>query len=226
MPAPQPRVATGPLGPGELADWYAVPQGSTPRRWVRASFVTTLDGRVAGPDGRSASLNADSPGDHAVFGHLRSWAQAVVVGAGTARTEDYPPLPGAVLAVLTRDGHLPRRLTAPATTADPGRDAGRDGAGDVVVLGGRGRSLSPDEVLGVLAGRGLHRILLEGGPQVLGAWVAAGVVDELCVTVRPVLVGGAGPLLVPAEVSFDGLVGRATHLLTWGQDVLVRTRLG
>lgn len=58
MPVPQPRVATGPLGPGELEDWYAVPQGSTPRRWVRGSFVTTLVGRAT---------------------HLLTWGQDVLV---------------------------------------------------------------------------------------------------------------------------------------------------
>lgn len=218
---PLPRVTTGPLRPEELDRWYAVPPSARSRRWVRGSFVTTLDGRVTGPDGTSTSLNAGSPGDHAVFDHLRSWADAVVVGAGTARAEDYPPLPGLVLVVLTRDGDVPERLRTAADVTG----SGTDGGGEVVVLGGGGRALSPAAVLRELDGRGLRRILLEGGPGVFHPWVAAAAVDELCVTVRPVLAGGNGPLLVPSTAAFDGLVGRTTHVLVWGDDVLVRTRL-
>ncbi|MGD8200933.1 dihydrofolate reductase family protein [Ornithinimicrobium sp. W1679] len=239
MTSPPPQVGTGPLGPADLHRWYAVPEGGGDRPWVRASFVTTLDGRVSGPDGRSASLNAGSPGDHAVFDHLRSWAQVVVVGAGTARTEEYEPVPGALLVLLTRDGVLPDSVGAAGERREAGGDgdaggngqAGRDeelgqGGGDgVLVLGGRGRSLAPGEVLAELARRGLRRILLEGGPQVFGDWLDARAVDELCLTVRPVLAGGDGPLLVPPTTALGGLLGRATHLLTWGGDVLVRTRL-
>lgn len=200
-------VAVGPMAPEALRAWYSTAQ----RDWVRASFITSLDGRATGPDGLSGGLNAGSAGDHAVFQELRSWADAVVVGAGTVRAEGYGPLPTCPLVVVTRRGEVPGRL----------RDRN-----DVLVVGGQGRDVLPQEVLDQAHEQGWRRIVLEGGPSLFGQWVAAGVVDELCVTVRPLLVGGDGPLLLPGGVGPPHLTGEATHVLEWDGDLLVRTRLG
>jgi riboflavin biosynthesis pyrimidine reductase len=208
------RTAAGPLDAAQLADWYAVPPGSEEGTWVRGSFITTLDGRATGPEGRSGSLNRGSDGDHAVFSHLRDWADVVVVGAGTIRAEGYGPLPRANLAVVTSSGDVPDKV----------RDRG-PGDGEVLVLGGDGSPVRPAQVLEELGARGWRRIVIEGGPRLFYPWVEARLADELCVTVRPVLAGGDGPLLVPREAGFGGLVGTASHVLTWGEDVLVRTRL-
>lgn len=208
------RTGVGPLSPAELEDWYAVPVDRVDRTWVRAGLVATLDGRAAGPDGLSGSLNEGSPGDHAVFAHLRRWAEVVVVGAGTVRAEGYGPLPDVPLVVVTRSGDVPERLRH-SPDADP----------PVLVLDGHGNDIPPALVLDELAARGWRRVLLEGGPELLGAWLEADAVDELCVTVRTVLVGGDGALLVPPTTSLGQLTGAATHLLAWDGDVLVRTRL-
>lgn len=208
------RTGSGPLDPAQLQDWYAVPATAREGRWVRAGFVTSLDGRVTGADGGSGALNEGSEGDHAVFEHLRDWADVVVVGAGTVRAEGYPPLPGVDLAVVSRGGRLP----------DSVRDPG-PGDGDVVLVGGDGQDVPAARVLEEAAARGWRRIVVEGGPSLLAAWLHEGAVDELCVTVRPVLVGGDAPLLLPQDARLDGLLGTTTHLLTWGGDVLVRTRL-
>ena len=212
------RTGSGPLTPDELADWYAEPDDLGDGTWVRASFISTLDGRVTGPDDRSGSLNAGSEGDAAAFHHLREWADVVVVGAGTAVKEDYPPLPGVALAVVTRGEVLPPTLAR----AEP--DAGEDGTGEVVLIGGEGE-LTGAQILASLRRRGWRRIVVEGGPHLLASWLRDGLVDELCLTVRPVLAGGDGPLLVGLDVELGRLVGEATHLLAWDGDVLVRTRL-
>lgn len=212
------RTAAGPLTTDELADWYAEPEDVGGGTWVRASFITTLDGRATGPDDRSGSLNAGSEGDAAAFHHLRQWADVVVVGAGTALKEDYPPLPGVALAVVSGGEALPPRLAR----AEPG--GGDEGTGPVVLIGGRGE-LTGAQILAELTRRGWRRIVVEGGPHLLAAWLRDGLVDELCLTVRPVLAGGDGPLLVGPDVELGRLVGEPTHLLTWGGDVLVRTRL-
>lgn len=212
------RTGSGPLSPDELSDWYAEPADLGGGTWVRASFITSLDGRVTGEDGRSGSLNAGSEGDAAAFHHLREWADVVVIGAGTAIKEEYPPLPGVALAVVTRGEVLPPTLAH----AEP--DAGRPQAGEVVLVGGKGE-LTAAQIRAALVERGWRRIVVEGGPQMLATWLREGQVDELCLTVRPVLVGGEGPLLVGPDVELGRLVGEATHLLTWGGDVLVRTRL-
>lgn len=207
------RTGTGPLSPDELSDWYAEPPDLGDRAWVRASFITTLDGRATGPDDRSGSLNAGSEGDAAAFNHLREWADVVVVGAGTVRKEGYGPLPGVALAVVSRREELP------VTLAEPGPDAG-----EVVLIGGGGE-LTAGQILSALLQRGWRRIVVEGGPHLFAAWLREGLVDELCVTLRPVLAGGSGPMLVEPELELGSLVGEATHLLVWGEDVLVRTRL-
>ncbi len=88
-------------GPG-LAEWYAAPAP-----WLRANLAVTLDGAVAGPDGRSGSIN--NVADHVVFGVLRDWCDAVVVGAGTARAEGYRPASRPVVVVSAR-GEVPPTL--------------------------------------------------------------------------------------------------------------------
>lgn len=208
------RTASGPLDAAQLEEWYAVPPGAEGGTWVRGSFITTLDGRATGPDGLSGGLNQGSAGDHAVFHHLRHWADVVVVGAGTIRAEGYGPLPGANLVIVTGSAELPDKVR----DRDPGQ-------GEVVVVGGGGGHVAPQQVLDELGARGWTKVVVEGGPSLFYPWVQAGLVDELCVTVRPVLAGGSGPLLVPREAEFDGLQGEASHLLVWDGDVLVRTRL-
>ena len=207
---PDVRTGRGPLSEAELDDWYAVPPDRAAGPWVRGGFITTLDGRATGPDGRSGSLNEGSDGDRAAFATLRRWAQAVVVGAGTAREEGYGPLEGTSLVVVTRSGDVPSEL------ADHP---------DVHVVSGDGADVPPGQVLEVCGRHGWDRVVLEGGPALFGAWVGAGAVDELCVTVRPVLAGGDGQLLLPGRTALPGLTGRLTHLLRWEGDLLLRTRL-
>lgn len=208
------RTGTGPLSPDELSDWYAVPGDRADGTWVRGSFITTLDGRATGPDGVSGSLNEGSEGDHAVFDHLRAWADVVVVGAGTVREEGYGPLPGTPMVVVTSSGELPHTVLE----AEPG-------SGEVLMVGGHGREVAAEQVLAAVRQRGWRRIVVEGGPHLFAGWLEAGLVDELCVTVRPVLAGGDRTLLVPRGTQLGDLTGTPTHLLTWGGDILVRTRL-
>src|SRR5262245_52892255 len=73
------------LGPDELLRLYAYP-ASLESPWIRANFVTSIDG-AATVDGRSGALGG--PADHAVFEILRDLADVVLVGAGTARQENY-----------------------------------------------------------------------------------------------------------------------------------------
>lgn len=202
----------------DLAELYAYP-ADLDAPWVRANFVSTLDGAASGADGRSGSINSDA--DKRVFGLLRSLADVILVGAGTARTEGYRPvrprevwrdlrarlgLPAApALAVVTRsltlpDGLLERVegggpvLVVAAADADPQRvAAARDALGpDAVIQAGTG-AVDLGGVVSQLGERGLSRVLCEGGPSLMSDLVAAGLLDELCLTVSPRLVGGEGP---------------------------------
>lgn len=185
--------------------------GHVPGVRVQANMVQSLDGAVAGADGRSGSIS--SPADKRVFSVLRSLADAVVVGAGTARTERYTRLsakpahaaqraergqaPVPALVILTHSGNIDTARLAAAgdspvivftSTADAGALTRlRDfcGTDNVVVT----PDITAHHVLRELHARGMRRILTEGGPSVLGEWVSAGAVDELCLTVSPLLQG-------------------------------------
>jgi len=189
------RVLIGPdVGLEEL---YAAPR--TP--WLRVNMIATLDGAATGASGKSGSIN--NAVDKRVFDTLRGLADAILVGAGTARTEGYAPV-GRPTVLVSRGGAVPDLLRG----AEPGavlmattdrsehlREA-RDllGAEHVLTLG--------EDVVDLrllkerLVERGLVDLLSEGGPSLLGALLDQGVVDELTATVVPRLVGGDHPRIV------------------------------
>lgn len=237
-------MSTGRVSLEELLRRYAVGPGPL----VRANFVTTLDGHATGGDGRSGSIN--SAADKQVFDVLRALADVVVVGAGTIRAEGYGRLrtddpnllavrrdagrsDHPVLAVVTASGDLPDRvltddpeagdllvLCAEAVAADLTRRLGEDAVvvcGDDVVEGTR--------AVEALHARGLHHVLTEGGPHLFGGWLQAGVVDELCLTLRPVVVGGTGPRIVEAAGGADALARfDLLHALALDGDLMLRYR--
>ena len=184
------RVLVGPAS-SDLAEHYAPP--ATP--WLRLNFVATVDGAVQGPDGKSGGIN--NAADKRVFDTLRNLADAVVVGAGTARTEEYRPAARPIV-VVSRSGRVPPLLA----DAEPGRvvlvcPARAPGAQEArTSLGGdHVLTLGAEEVdLGALPAalgeHGLHHLLCEGGPSLARDLLAAGVVDELCATTVPRLVAG------------------------------------
>lgn len=186
----------------QLARRYACPQ-DLGAPFVRVSYVASADGAVS-VGGRSEGLS--SPADRRVFLLLRRLADVILVGAGTARAQDYR---GARSPVIGRDAPPPIAVVTGSARLDPGsrlftdtrvppivltlgsapperRERLAAAGADVVVL----ERLTPDAVLAELARRGLHRVLCEGGPVLFGELVAADAVDELCLTVAPVLVGG------------------------------------
>jgi riboflavin biosynthesis pyrimidine reductase len=216
-----------------LADLYAYPTPMPAVGWVRACMVSSVDGSATGPDGRSGTLG--SPADRTVFGVLRNLADVVLVGAGTVRAEGYGPpdarddfaerrlgagqSPAPVLAVVTRNGELgPRQddLVAAASTlvvttaaADLAALRGRFGPARVIVAGAE--QLDPELVTDQLAARGLRRVLVEGGPGLLGRMIAAGRLDELCLTVSPLAIAGDGPRIASGDPGRQRM--RLAHLV-------------
>lgn len=204
----------GEMGPEALASAYAYPRLSGAQTWVRANFVSTLDGAATGDDGRSGSINTGA--DRDVFGLLRALADVILVGAGTARIEGYrratvrapwlelredrPPHP--TMAIVSRSGDIPPRLSQARedsgevlliTCKRAGADAidlarGTLGEEHVIVAGDENVDLAA--ALDVLAGRGLRRILCEGGPHLMRDLTASGRLDEICLTLVPTLVAG------------------------------------
>lgn len=151
------------------------------RPYVRANMISSLDGSSTAA-GRSGGLGGD--GDRRVFGALRAAADVVLVGAATVRDEDYGTPERPALAIVTRGTIARTDRLYPPSGAEP------------IVYSGHGESVDLRAVLGDLYARGHRRVLAEGGPGVLGALLAAGLVDEFCLTVAPVLAGGDGRRIV------------------------------
>jgi len=164
------------------------------RPWVVVNMIASIDGATT-VDGRSGGLGG--PGDRVVFGLLRRAADVILVGAGTARAEGYrAPRPGqGRLAVVTRtgrlagaerifEGHRPYLVTTERA--------------ELAELGDRAEVLryGDDQValpaaLAALGARGAGIVLCEGGPSLNGDLLAAGLVDEVCLTIAPVMTAGS-----------------------------------
>jgi len=214
----------GRLDDSGLAALYA--EQPRPGPWLRANFATSLDGAITGPDGRSGTVN--SAADHVVFQLLRAISDVVLVGAGTLRSEGYtalsvesrwqPTRSGLGLAdelplvCVSNSGLVPPRLRgAPlgavllAThTGSPGLAEARDLLGGDQVLVCGEDAVDDRRLVAQLADRGWDRLLTEGGPHLASSMVAAGVLDEVCLSVTPVVVGGTGPRMTTEAATVTG----------------------
>ncbi len=174
----------------DLVGDAAAPEG---RPWVSGIMVSSLDGRAT-LEGTSRKLGG--PQDLQMLLALRRRADALIVGPGTVAAEGYGPLPCPAVLV-TRSFELPWEA---ALFAAPGQrvlvytrveGSVPDLAADVEVV-------PEDDLRAVLAdlrNRGIERLLCEGGPTVNRALLDAGVLDELFLTLSPV-VSGEGPPIV------------------------------
>ncbi|MCD2196723.1 pyrimidine reductase family protein [Actinomycetospora endophytica] len=214
----------GELDRAALAGVYAYP-ARLDRPFVRVNFVASADGAVSA-GGLSTGLSA--PGDRQVFGLLRELADVVLAGSGTVRAERYrgvrtsPELrerrrargrtevpPVAVVtgtADLEPDARLFTDTAVPplllTTTGAAGR--ARERFGDTAEVLAVGEEVTPGAALDALAGRGLCRVLCEGGPALFGSFAAAGLVDELCLSVAPQLAGAGADRILGGPALEDG----------------------
>jgi diaminohydroxyphosphoribosylaminopyrimidine deaminase/5-amino-6-(5-phosphoribosylamino)uracil reductase len=168
---------------------HAVTRG---RPFVTWKVAATLDGRVAAADGSSRWISGE--GSRAQVHRLRERCDAIAVGTGT---------------VLADDPHLTvRDADARATEVQPLRvvvglrdlpPAARvlDDAAPTLHL----RTHDPAEVLATLAQREVRHLLLEGGPRLAAAFLAAGVIDEVVWYVAPMLLGAGSPALADLGIA-------------------------
>lgn len=235
------------VGEEALDDVYGdVAAGSGP--WLAIGMVGSVDG-AATIDGVSGGLGQE--GDLAAFRGLRAACDVILVGAGTVRAEGYGPprmRPAEVarresrgqserpaIAVVSSSLDLTgaERLLEQVPTwrpivvthegADPGRAADLADLGVEVVRAGAG-DVDLTAAVDALRGRGLRRILCEGGPHLNGQLLADGLVDEVFLTIAPTLVGGPSSRIVVGDRTVDvalDLVGVRQH----GNEVLLRYRV-
>ncbi len=184
---------------------------SPPRTpWVRLNMVTTLTGAASGGDGTSDSIT--NRVDRAILATIRAHADAVVVGAQTVRAEGYVlPRSGATLAIVTSSGDIGSDLADQAVAQDVldrilllvPHDAVEAVAARTPALrsrivglhAGAGSRIAPAAIVATLAQRGMHRLVCEGGTTLASQFLAATVVDELCVTVAPRVTPAASPFV-------------------------------
>jgi len=224
-----------------LLDAYALPDRVTPR--VRMNFIMSLDGAVT-LEGRSGGLGDAS--DRAAMQAIRTLADVIVVGAGTVRAEGYggarvsetdaswrasrgwPPQPR--LAIVSNRLDLDPRhpvfaeaVTRPIVVtharAPEAERAALAEVADVWVCGAS--AVDVDRMLDALARDGMRQVLCEGGPRLFGALLQAGLVDELCLSLSPTLVGGDAGRIVRG-VSEAARRMRLVHALPAGDLLLLR----
>lgn len=190
--------------------------------WVSANFVSSIDGAVT-VDGLSAGLG--SAADKRLFDLQRRPASVILVGAGTVRAEGYGPMvldeesvawregsglePHPVFAIvsgrLDLDPDSPIFTAAPArpivltvATAPSDRWDALDDVADVIAAGEE--QFDAAAAIVALQSRGLTRIHCEGGPSLFGSLLAADVLDEVSLTISPLLAAGDAARIAAGEV--------------------------
>ncbi|MDP9841225.1 pyrimidine reductase family protein [Streptosporangium lutulentum] len=213
-------------GDVDLPRVYAYPDGPC----VRVNMVASADG---GTWLKGLSGGLSGGGDRQIFGVLRGLADVVVAGAATVRTEGYGPVRPreswrplregrtAVppVAVITR--RLDLDLTGPLfAEAEPyartivitceaaPRERRQEAAERAEVIVAGGDRVDLPLAMKELGDRGLKRVLCEGGSKINGQLSTAGLIDELCLTVSPILIGGDASRILngPASLTHLSLV--------------------
>jgi riboflavin biosynthesis pyrimidine reductase len=196
------RLLPTPLDPVTVEELYQVPRSRPAGRpWVACSMVASVDGATV-VDGTSGPLS--NPTDLSVFAALRAVADWSIVGAGTVRSEGYgaPKNPRLRVVVLSTDGDLDYdtplftcgQCVVATTTRTRELPVPTVRAGDERV-----------DLPGIIAQLDGTMVLCEGGAHLNGSMIAADLIDEVCLTISPHLVGGDAPRVAA------GKVGRLEH---------------
>src|SRR4051812_11358581 len=201
---------------GALASWLTGVREQRPR--VVWKVGATLDGRVAAADGTSRWITG--PEARAEVHRLRAGCDAVVVGAGTALTDD-PQL--TVRDAQGRNAeHQPLRVVVDRRGRLPESARVLDDAAPTHVS----IAAAPLALLDELFARDVRRVLLEGGPTLAAAFLRDGLVDEIVMHLAPKLLG-AGPTLVGdlgIPTISDALDLEVSDVTLLGRDLQVRLK--
>jgi diaminohydroxyphosphoribosylaminopyrimidine deaminase/5-amino-6-(5-phosphoribosylamino)uracil reductase len=219
------EVVTGPgraeAEAGNVAWLTAVRRG---RPYLTWKYAATLDGRSAAADGTSKWIT--SPPARADVHRLRSTVDAIIAGRGTVLADD-PQLTVRDLADGSLAGKQPLRVVVDSAGRTPQDARVRDGCAPTWIAtvaelgsGPDGRTDLSALVAGLYA-RGVRAALLEGGPTLAGAFLAAGLVDKVVGYVAPKLLGAGSSALVGAGIDTiaDAIVLELTDVTQIGPDL-------
>ena len=178
---------------------------TTGRPFVVLKLAATIDGRTAAPDGSSQWITGEDARRDAH--QLRAESDAVVVGAGTVRTDD------PALTVRLVDGRDPRRIVLGHAPADANMQPCDEMTGDL------------DEILEALGRDMVVQLLVEGGAAVAGEFHRRGLVDRYVVYLAPALFGGddaRGLFAGPGAATIDDVWrGRIADVRRLGADLRI-----
>lgn len=221
------------------------------RPYVIAKIAASLDGRIAAANGESQWITGPDARDE---GHkLRAGCHAVLAGADTV-IADNPQLtarPGGVPAedarqpvrvIMDSTGRIPldARVCAPGLPARTilaatdamsplRREAFTEQGVEVLITPATPDArVDPHALLSALYAQGVSSVLIEGGASVHGAFFGAGVVDEVCAFLAPLVLGGEGRSAVSgrgAQTLAEAWRLEAARVEQIGADIMVRGRL-
>jgi riboflavin biosynthesis pyrimidine reductase len=180
----------------DLIEAYAPDDRSRPT--LRVNMISSLDG-AAWVDGRAGGLGG--PADQELMRILRMHADVIMVGAGTVRIEGYQ---GELIDDAAKKWRLARGMSERPR---------------FVVVSHSGPPV--EELLREFAGRGETQVLCEGGPHLLGWLAARDLIDELCLTLGPLLVG-PGPGRITAGEGHPVRRMRLIHAIPDGDLLFLR----
>jgi diaminohydroxyphosphoribosylaminopyrimidine deaminase/5-amino-6-(5-phosphoribosylamino)uracil reductase len=234
------------LNPGFIA------RMSRGRPFVRCKLAMSLDGRTAMASGESKWITGEAA--RLDVQRLRARSDAIITGIGTVRADDPSMnvrLSAAELPGVASDDYLPqplrvvldpdlqmspaaRMLSLPgptlvvSTTDDESRRRALEAAGaEVIQLPRRGLGIDLERLMEMLAQRGINEVLIESGPTLAGAAVAAGVVDQLTIYAAPILMGSdaRGLLNLPALTEMRHRIAlEIEDLRMVGSDLRIRVK--
>jgi riboflavin biosynthesis pyrimidine reductase len=199
------------VGDDATAEWMSQRYRLGDGPFLRLNMITTITGATAGADGTSETITSRT--DRFVLGAIRRNADVVLVGAETVRAEGYLLPKTARLAVVTSTGDLgvdklsaagredrpPALVLCPLALVDDIRHRLGSAPAEVIAVPSDDDRLDPAAIVSTLHAHGLQRIVCEGGPALASQFVEAGLVDEVCATVSPVLEPARHPFITLTE---------------------------
>ena len=225
----------------DLSDLRLAEHAPDDRPYLVLNMVASIDGRTT-LGGHVGDLT--SPVDQRLVYRLRTQADALLVGAGTVRNERYgglfpdlePGVPQPLVVIVSARVDLPRDLPLLAeagarivvATTDPDATLGFEHVAsvDYLRLPGEGGRIDCEALCrGLRSDHGVRSVVCEGGPSLNEALISYGVVDELFLSLSPLLVGGGERSLVDTAPAHTPTHARLVSVATADDYLFLRYAL-
>ena len=198
-----------------LRPWLTAVRNQRP--FVTVKWASSLDGRAAAADGTSQWITGTAARQH--VHERRALADAIVVGTGTALTDDPS------LTARGDAGELLEHQPVPVVIGErplPADAKLRTHPAGLIET----QSRDLEKILDDLYGRDIRRVFVEGGPTLASAFVKAGLADEYLIYLAPTLIGG--PTLALGDIGVETITDQKRLVIDsldrLGDDVVIIAR--